>query len=397
VSDPSTAAAERLLGARAGLAFDVPARTRLGDVLDAEGARLGLDREAVVARAADDPDVLQALVDGTTLQESGFFRDPHVWAALEQEVLPHLPDPVRVWSAGCADGQEAWSAAMALDAAGRRGWRVLATDASSAAVATAREGRYAERRLRGLDDARRARYLEPAGDGTHRVVDRLRDGVTVLQHNLATQPPPADARGAHLVLCRYVLIYVEREAVDRFLRRVAGVLAPEGVLVVGAAEALWHRGSGLVPVPLGRGFAFRPAGTATTKPSDPRPGAMVEGPPGTAQRGPSTVAGEAPRPAAPLPAIDALLAEGARALAAGAHDEAVAAFRRAVYVAPDAPLAHLQLGLALEAAGRDGARRAFRAALAALERADPSEVEAALEGWGAEALARLLAEKASAP
>jgi hypothetical protein len=93
-------------------------------------------------------------------------------------------------------------------------------------------------------------------------------------------------------------------------------------------------------------------------------------------------------------AIVELMAEGEAALGRGDHGEAVAAFRKAAYLDPDQPLAHLNLGLALEVAG-DGtaARRAYAAARAAIDRCDTSAVEAALEGYHLDGLTQLLDRK----
>src|SRR5205085_8077855 len=97
-------------------------------------------------------------------------------------------------------------------------------------------------------------------------------------------------------------------------------------------------------------------------------------------------------------AVGDLLAAGEAAITAGDYPAAVAAFRRCAYLDPDRPIAHLHLGLALEAAG-DGpaARRAYAAARAALERGDTGVVEATLEGYHVAELVRLLDDKLADP
>ena len=84
------------------------------------------------------------------------------------------------------------------------------------------------------------------------------------------------------------------------------------------------------------------------------------------------------------------MAEGEAALAAGRADDAAAAFRKACYMEPDDPLAHLNLGLALETGGHEGARRAYAAARAALRRRGLAVVEAELEGFRADELLALI-------
>jgi len=89
-----------------------------------------------------------------------------------------------------------------------------------------------------------------------------------------------------------------------------------------------------------------------------------------------------------------LLQAGQAAMAGGDHQVAIGAFRRYAYLEPDQPVAHVQLGLALEAAGdRASAQRAYRAARSALARCDAPDVESALGGYRVEALIRLLDSK----
>ncbi|WP_205695538.1 protein-glutamate O-methyltransferase CheR [Conexibacter sp. SYSU D00693] len=381
--------AAALLRDRSGLALDAHGRDRLREALAQEGARRGLAEAELVARAAQERELLQALVDGATLQETSFFRDPAVFDALRDEVLPRLDDPVVVWSAGCADGHEPYSLAMLLAESGRRGWRVVGTDVSSAALRRARGATYPERRLRGLSAERRARFLEPASDGASRVVAQLRDHVVLAQHNLATDPPPLEAQGAGLVLCRNVLIYLDPDATRGFLDRLHDWLAPGALLVAGAAESLLHLTTRFRLVPLGPGFVYR---RDLARPSTPAPSPR---PPVPRQPSAAPPRRRGPGPPALPPAPDAaaLDAAGQEALAAGRTDEAVGAFRRVVYLDPDGVLGHLHLGLALEAAGDAGATRAFRAARAALRRTEPRGVAGALGGYRVEELERMLAAK----
>ena len=97
---------------------------------------------------------------------------------------------------------------------------------------------------------------------------------------------------------------------------------------------------------------------------------------------------------AAAPALDSLLAEGEAAVEAGDHATAVAAFRKCAYLDPDQPITHLHLGLALEAGGDPiAARRAYSAARAALHDCDTATIEAVLEGYQVDELARLLERK----
>jgi chemotaxis methyl-accepting protein methylase len=349
--------AARLLAERTGMRVTDGLRERLAACLDGAARASGRTLEGHVAGLAGDPAAFQELLDCVTVQESGFFRHPDQFAALGGELLPTLEGPVVVWSAGCGNGQEAYSLAMELAASGRPDWQVLATDISAAAVARARAGRYSAAELAGLPAVHRHR-LRPSGDRWE-VDPALRRRVRFEQANLTAAFPAPPGR-CQVVFCRNVLIYLAREVAESFLDRLAAWLPPGGLVFLGYSEAV-------VP-PTGRFRLHQLGGTHALR---------VEGPAGT-QRGGSGV----PRD------------PGVAQAAGGDPRDAVAAFRRAVFLEPDRPAAWFQLGLALEAvAGRGGARRAYAAALAALERCDPGAVEAELDGWRADQLAGVLRAK----
>ncbi len=402
--DAHLAEASAAVRRRTGLALDAAGRDRLRDALAVEVAARGRAAGELTGALDHDDELLQAVVDGVTLQETSFFRDVKVFETLEREVLPGLHDPVVVWSAGCADGHEAYSLAMLLAESGRTGWRVLGTDVSVGALRRARAGRYPERRLRGLSPERRERHLVQR-DGLWAVRDELRERVHFAHHNLAREPLPPAAEGAQLVLCRNVLIYVDRPDVTAFLDRLHDGLPAGALLLVGAAESLWHLSDRFALVPLGHGFAYRHARDARDARPRRRRGTDPRGRPARPaqerRRAPAPARRPAPPSVAtPAPAAgsgaDELLVIGERALTDGRAGDAVDAFRRAAYVAPDSVLAHLQLGLALEAAGDAGATRAYRAAWSALGRADEEHVERALGGYRVQELARMLAAKLGA-
>jgi chemotaxis methyl-accepting protein methylase len=343
---------------------------------DRYAASLGGDRAA-----------LQRLLDCITVQETAFFRDPGQFEALVQHVLPTLTPPVTVWSAGCANGQEAYSLAIALEDAGCPDWRVLATDVSSRAIARTRAGRYGEAELSGLPPAGR-RWLHPAGTSRGQAMwevdPALRRRVTVAQSNFAIGEFPCGPAVCQVVFCRNVLIYFGRDRVASFLDRLAGWLAPGGMLFLGYAETVGSLNGRFQLQRLGGAFAYRLRPSATVAPP--------------VARQPAVRPPEGPAPGIPPPGraphAEVLRAAGEQATAAGDHPSAIDAFRKAVYLDPTQPMGHFQLGLALEAAGdRRGARRAYAAALTALEHCDPADLEAHLEGYQPAALAGLLSAK----
>jgi chemotaxis protein methyltransferase CheR len=381
-----TGAAEAL-AARLGLRDDEATRARV-----ARGVRLaagGDDADRWWARAVQDPGALEALVDAVTVQESSFFRDPAHFEHLAREVLP-AGAPGVIWSAGCARGQEAWSLAMTLAEAGALAWRIVATDVSQRALAVAEAGVYPERRLRGLSPERRERFLVRTPDGEWRVGDELRGLVRFVRGNLATDPPPAAADG-RVVFCRHVLMYLDDAVGHAVLEGIARRMPPDGWLYLGGGEAMAAAVERFRLVPIEGGLAYRPrAGAADASTTGGR-GAT---PPPRRER-PAT--GHGSRTAADhggRARVARAVRDGERSAARGDAAGAVSAFRRAARWAPDDPLAHLRLGLALESAGRPTpALLAFRMARAAQERCAPERLAAELEGWSAAEVERLLADR----
>jgi chemotaxis protein methyltransferase CheR len=142
---------------------------------------------------------------------------------------------MRIWSAGCATGEEAYSVAIALLEAGRRsaGDTIVATDVSVRGLHAARAAVYGERALRWLPAALGERWLEPGA--LRRVAAEVRALVTFERHNLVRDPPPA-AAPFDVVLCRNVLIYFTPETAATVLYRLVAALAPGGFLVLGPVE-----------------------------------------------------------------------------------------------------------------------------------------------------------------
>ena len=210
---------------------------------------------------------------------------------------------------------------------------------------------------------------------------------------------PADPGRCQVVFCRNVLIYLSRSAAESFLDRLADWLAPGGLVFLGYSEAV------LAPTPrlrvqrLGATHALqvvraavedRPRGLWTTP--SPDPGDGLRSPTGGPSNGPSGSRAPGPATAAEM------TASGEVAARRGDHASAVVAFRKAVFLDPDQPVVWFQLGVALGAVrDRRGARRAYSAALAALERCDRVAVGAGLDGWAADELAGVLRDRLGRP
>ena len=390
-----------LLHTQIGLRAEPTLRGRLRRCIRDEAAAGGYELSAYAATLAR-PDALQGLLNRITVQESAFFRHPEHFEALARHVLPRLSEPVTIWSAGCANGQEAYSLAMVLEEQGLAG-SVIASDLSTAALDRTAAGRYTPREVTGLSPARLARHMTHSGKGWQ-VNDAIRNRVWTMRHNLV-DPLPDRMRRAQVVFCRNVLIYFTLEHTRAFLDQIADALPQGGYLFLGSAESIWPISDRFELVRIDETFIYRRR--SATAPA-PMP---VEQPPARAARrtprppaaalAASRRATRAHRPAyvpASVPvraeSADELARDGQQALDAGDTQLAVVAFRKCAYLAPDDPIAHLHLGLALEAAGdQRSARRAFGVARRAVLSGEHGHVDRAMEGYAADELLRLLASK----
>jgi chemotaxis protein methyltransferase CheR len=376
------------LARRVGWRIDPKEQGRLARCVAEASAARDVDVKDYVAQLESDPVLLQDLLDRVTVQETAFFRDRAQFDALAESVLPGLAAPVTVWSAACSNGQEAYSVAMVLAELDHAGSRVIATDISTKAIERTRRGWYSNAELKGLSSRRRDQYLM-AVDGGFEIVPDVRARVDVGHLNLATDPPPFAAGSNAVVLCRNVLIYFSPHEIVRFIDRLADWMAPGSWLFLGYSESLRHVTERFELVRVGDAFLYRcvaprgayraPAPTRAPKRDAPNRDVPT-------RRPSRTVAAEvAPVDVATLTAI------GAAAGLSGDHAAAVTAFRKHAYLHPDQPIAHLHLGLALEASGDvSAACRAYAAARNALDRSDAAMVEETLEGYGVDELARLL-------
>jgi two-component system, chemotaxis family, CheB/CheR fusion protein len=194
------------------------------------------------------PEEYQRLVSSFLIKVTEFFRDPEFFQALRERVLPDLitearirDQQLRLWSAGCATGEEAYSLAILVaEALGPElsefTIRLFATDLDEQAAAFARQGVYPAAALAGVPEELRARYfthVDSASD-TYEVKKVIRSLVTCGEHDLGIRPPFPHI---DLVLCRNVLIYFTPAMQQRALSLFAYALRPGGYLVLGKAES----------------------------------------------------------------------------------------------------------------------------------------------------------------
>lgn len=219
---------------------------------------------AYLDRLAQDAAQAQALLASLNIGYSEFFREPLAFALLEQVILPGLMQQsgqagLRVWSAGCAAGQEAWSIAILLDEQNaERGQpnlsRIFATDRDETVLAEAREGVYDAASVQQLRLKHLRRYFTVTGDA-YRISPALKACVDFSVFDLlaegTTSPVAAIYGDFDLVFCCNLLFYYRPEVRQRILDKIVRALRPGGYCVTGAAEReIVARQTGLYAVAL---------------------------------------------------------------------------------------------------------------------------------------------------
>jgi two-component system CheB/CheR fusion protein len=193
------------------------------------------------------PNEAHALFNDILIGVTNFFRDHASWETLENTVLPELfrkrekDQSLRVWSIGCATGEEAYGVAMLLfEEAERQSVytqiQVFASDLDERSIAHAREGLYPAAIEADVSPERLARFFVREGD-YYRIKRELRDAVLFTSHNVMRDPPFSRQ---DLIACRNVLIYLQREVQDKLFDIFHYSLQPGGYLFLGSSESVEH-------------------------------------------------------------------------------------------------------------------------------------------------------------
>lgn len=380
-----------------------------------EGGFADLDSltKALLQEGAGGKPILNLLTRRLTVRETCFFRDPAVFQALKQQILPDLirrrashGRTIRIWSAGCCTGEEAYSLAIAvshiLPASGQWTVEVLGTDLNPDYIARAEAGAYGEWAFRGAPRWLKKEFFSKTGDRSYEIGAKARASVRFLCHNLAAGLPAClDGKKIDLLFCRNVLMYFSAEKTGRVLDLFRGVLADDGILCVAPYEAPRLKESPFAPADSIDGLFFQHR--RSEEPSTPGRSAPVGSPPvsfppprrrrsrppviATADRLPandsvpavSSPVSEAVPPACKevrrlagegrlweaLQKCDALIAsnrldpnlhylKAAILLEGGKARESVAALRQTLYLQPDFILAHLALANLARSDGKHG-------------------------------------------
>jgi two-component system CheB/CheR fusion protein len=198
-----------------------------------------------VERLRERPEEARALADDLLITVTHFFRDAEVFERLEKVEIPRLfagsqpKDTVRVWSVGCATGEEAYSLGILLvEEAGKHETppqiQVFASDLHSQSLERAREGFYPGDVAADVSSERLRRFFQQENGG-YRIRKEIRDLVVFAPHNLLADPPFSRL---DLISCRNLLIYLEREVQQDVIDLFHYALNPEGTLLLGSAESI---------------------------------------------------------------------------------------------------------------------------------------------------------------
>jgi chemotaxis protein methyltransferase CheR len=418
-SDPGISAVAAELCTATGLSLDEHRRPDVERRLRTVMERFSLDRPGGLLEVLRRADALDDVVEALTVGETYFFREPAQFEALAARMVPELLERrpaghrLRVWSAGCASGEEAYSLAIALEEAGvGERSELVATDLSRAALARAKRARFRPWSFRGVSPERILRYFEEEA-GLWGLQPRFPSRVRFLTHNLVKDPLPSLVHGLFeldVIFCRNVLIYLESSALPSLAERLFRTLAPGGWLVIASSdpplaehvpfEVIRAPGAILYRRP-GEDASSGAASPASESPRRVASSQLCEAHVAPAQAAPfeppavacprsaeelartARAAGNEHGPEAGVSAALAALAEwplsselhllhALFAAELGHDDDAIAALRRALYLDPDLEVAHYHLGVLLSRAQDPiGARRALRRAEALLARAPP--------------------------
>ncbi|MFL4471213.1 protein-glutamate O-methyltransferase CheR [Tateyamaria armeniaca] len=187
----------------------------------------------------------RSMISALTTNVSHFFREPHHFALLSKTILHGLRtridggEPIRIWSAGCSNGQEPYSIAMHLlreePLIANADFKILATDIDPKVISFAKNGAYDQNLLNGVTPENKSKFMQADGD-LLRVTEHLKTLVSFRELNLLAEWPMR--RQFDAIFCRNVVIYFDQQTQERLWPRFKKVLKPGGLLFLGHSERI---------------------------------------------------------------------------------------------------------------------------------------------------------------
>ena len=204
------------------------------------------------------PEEFEPLFNSILINVTSFFRDPEAWAFVASVLIPRLADlrtpsgeprPIRIWSAGCSSGEEAYTIAMLMtealgEAAFKERVKIYATDIDEEALTAARRGSYTDQQVKDIPEELRERYFEHAGS-EYSFKKELRRSIIFGRHDLIQDAPISRI---DLLITRNTLMYMNADAQTRVLSRLHYALNGGGFIFLGKAETLIARSPNFEPV-----------------------------------------------------------------------------------------------------------------------------------------------------
>lgn len=238
-----------LIHARTGLFYEDTRRDVLANKLSPRAIECGfdsfLDYYYLLKYDQSAADEWRHVVDALSVQETFFWREIDAIEALVQVLAPqwqatHTGEPLRIWSAACATGEEPLTIAMALSEAGwfeRMPIEIAASDASQAAIAAARRGIYGNRSFRNLPATFQEKYFTQTAHGWQ-VAPELHARVCWSTANIAQPEEIATLARAPIIFCRNVFLYFSKDSIRRTVQTFGSSMQSPGYLFVGVSESL---------------------------------------------------------------------------------------------------------------------------------------------------------------
>ncbi len=188
----------------------------------------------------DDLNEATLLFKSFSINVTEFYRDPFVWQSVASQVLPQITKTnrtLKVWSAGCASGEEPYSLAIMLKespATRNLKFSITATDISKDAIQKAKEGRYTSQSLKNLQAEMITKYFSQVSEGTFEVNPQIKELVNFEHGDILSLP----TEQINLVTCRNVLIYYDKPAQELIFKKFHKSLKNDGYLIIGQDETM---------------------------------------------------------------------------------------------------------------------------------------------------------------
>ncbi|TFZ39897.1 protein-glutamate O-methyltransferase CheR [Soehngenia longivitae] len=216
---------------------DAQMQRRILSIMKKSGAKDMIEYSKLISK---DEKIRKEFLDQVTINVTEFFRNKDMFEQLEKIIVNTTSkkfNKLKIWSAACSNGAEPYSIAIMLDRNNLLNKaEIIATDIDKEVLSKARDGKYKETELKGLDNNLLNKYF--AKDLEHyRISENLRKKVNFKRHDLLLDKYERDC---HLIVCRNVTIYFKQDVKDEVYRKFSESLVSGGILFIGATEGIYN-------------------------------------------------------------------------------------------------------------------------------------------------------------